>query len=1046
MKLSLRPWRALAAAMLSATLVALAAGLAFAADSTSTASVTIDSDTFEGLRARCLGPAIMGGRVSCLDGVPGDRITLWVGTAGGGVWLSKDGATTWKPVFDKHTQSIGAIKVSPKDAKTVWVGTGESWVRNSVSVGDGIYKTIDGGDTWTRMGLEKTERIARIVVNPKHPDTVLVAATGPAFSDSPERGVYRTLDGGKTWTKVLYVNEQTGAADIAMDPQDPNTLYASMWQYRRKAWTFSSGGPGSGLYKSTDGGATWRRLTEGLPTGDLGRICVTVSPARASRVYAVVESKSTALYRSDDCGEHWTRLADGNANVTWRPFYFANIVADPRDFDRVYKGALTLSVSDDGGKTFSSSFGASYHSDVHAVWIDPRNPEWIVNGNDGGIAVSQDRGATWRTVQNMPVGQFYHVSYDMKTPYNVYGGLQDNGTWRGPSRRSGGIPNRAWESLNFGDGMWAFVDPADGDILYSEYQGGEVSRRVMSTGEAKSIRPVQRQGEPKLRFNWNAPLHVGPSSGALYMGAQYVFRTRDRGDSWERISPDLTTNDPLKQKQEESGGLSVDNSSAENHCTIVAIGESPKNANVVWAGTDDGNLQVTRDGGKTWNNVTRALPGLPANTWISYVSPSPFEEGTCFVTADGHWSGDMKSYVFVTRDWGATWTSLSTASLHGHAHVVKQDLVNPALLFLGTESGLFASLDSGRQWAQVKSGMPGVAVRDLAIHPREGDLLVGTHGRGIYVFDDLTPLRSLTAQVLASDAAFVRSRPSELAIPAGEQRFDGDTDWGAENLPESAVICYYLKKRHVIGEMRVELYDAAGKLIMTLPASKRRGLNRVEWPMRLKGPKIPAAANLVQNQYTFVGPRAPAGDYKVKLIRNKETYESTVTLVPDPRSTHSAADRAAQSVLVNRLYAMLGDLSFTAEAASSLRDTARARAAALPKKDALAVRLNAFANRLEAFRGTIVAAKEGGRLTGEIQLREELGDLYGKVNGYDGKPTESQQAMTDRLSAQLAKAQSDLEALLGKELPAVNGALAGRKLAPLKRETRPEWDARQAKS
>ncbi|MBK7366886.1 MAG: glycosyl hydrolase [Candidatus Eisenbacteria bacterium] len=1012
--------------------------------------LTLDSDTFEGLRARSLGPGVMGGRVSCLDGVPGDRITVWVGTAGGGVWVSKDGATTFKPVFDKYCQSIGAIRVSPKDPKVVWVGTGESWVRNSVGVGDGIYKTADGGDTWTRMGLEKTERIARIVVNPKHPDTVLVAATGAAFSDSPDRGVYRTIDGGKTWTKVLYVDERTGAADIAMDPQEPNTLYASMWQFRRQAWTFSSGGPGSGLYKSTDGGATWRKLTNGLPTGDLGRIGIAVSPARASRVYAIVESKSTAFYRSDDAGEHWSRQNDSNMNVTWRPFYFAHVVADPRDYDRVYKGALNLVVSEDGGKVFGGAgaglMGASYHSDVHALWIDPRNPEWMVMGNDGGIAVTQDRGTTWRAIQNLPVGQFYHVSYDMQTPYRVYGGLQDNGTWRGPSRRPGGIPNRAWESLNMGDGMWAFVDPNDGNQLYSEYQGGEVSRTDMRTGEAKSIRPAQREGEPKLRFNWNAPLHVGPASGALYMGAQFLYRSRDKGDTWERISNDLTTNDPLKQKQEESGGLSIDNSAAENHCTIIAIGESPKNADVVWAGTDDGNLQITRDGGKTWKNATPLLPGLPAHTWISYVAPSATDEGTCFVTADGHWRGDFATYVFVTRDFGATWTSLTTAALHGHAHVVRQDTVNPALLFLGTESGLFVSLDSGKQWAKLKSGMPPVAVRDLAIHPREGDLIVATHGRGIYVFDDLTPLRALTASVLGSDAAFLPSRPSELVIPALEQRFDGDTDWSGETLGETAVLCYYLKKRHVVGDLRVELLDAKGNLIMKLPASKRRGLNRVEWPMRLPGPKIPAAANLVQNLYTFVGPRAQAGEYTVRLVRNKDTYDTKLKLVPDPRSTHSAEDRAVQVALVNRLYGMLGDLSWTAESVIGLRDSARTIAAKLPKKDALAVRLTAFATRLEAFRGTIVAAKEGGRLTGEIQLREELGDLYGKVNGFDGKPTESQQAMTVRLAAQLTKAQAELDALLAKELPAVNGALQGRKLAPLKRETRAEWDARQKKS
>lgn len=705
-------------ASLSALAVLLA--LAVVPASVRADEAPLDSDTFEGLRARSLGPAVMGGRITCLDGVPGDRLTIWAGAAGGGVWVSRDGATTWKPVFDKHAQSIGAIRVSPKDPKTVWVGTGESWTRNSVSVGDGVYKTTDGGDTWTRMGLEQTERIARIVVNAQHPDTVLVAATGPLFNSSPERGVYRTLDGGKTWTKVLFVNDDTGAADIAMDPQDPNVLYASMWQFRRRPWTFSSGGPGSGLYKSTDGGATWRRLTAGLPAGELGRIGVAVSPARTSRVYAVVESKNTAFYRSDDCGEHWTRLNDSNPNVTWRPFYFANVVADPKNFDRVYKGGLNLSVSDDAGKAFGAGGmgGASYHSDVHALWIDPRNPEWMIMGNDGGLAVSCDRGSTWRAVVNLPVGQFYHVSHDMQVPYRVYGGMQDNGTWSGPSRHPGGIPNRAWRSLNGGDGMWAFVDPTDPDILYSEYQGGEVARTSLATGETKSIRPARHEGEPVLRYNWNTPMHVS-AHGTLYLGSQFLDRSRDHGDTWERISGDLTTNDPLKQQQELSGGLNVDNSSAENHCTIYAIGESPKNADVIWAGTDDGNLQVTRDGGRTWKNTAGALPGLPPHTWISSVCPSPYDEAVCFVTADGHMLGDMQPHVYVTHDFGATWTSLATPDLKSYAHVIRQDLVNPALLFVGTEFGLFCSLDGGARWAQVRSGIPHVAVRDLAIQDRK---------------------------------------------------------------------------------------------------------------------------------------------------------------------------------------------------------------------------------------------------------------------------------------------------------------------------------------
>lgn len=1003
----------------------------------------LDSDTFEGLRARHLGPGVMSGRITCLDGVPGERVTLWVGTAGGGVWRSRDAGTTWRAVFDDQPQSIGDLAISRKDPKVVWVGTGESWARNSVGMGRGVFKTTDGGDTWTCMGLEKSERIGRVVIDPQHPDTVLVAAMGGLFSPGGERGVYRTLDGGRTWQRTLYVDENTGAADLAMDPQNPKVVYAAMWQVRRQAWTFASGGPGSGLYKSTDGGATWRKLSQGLPTGDLGRIGIAISPARTSRVYALVEAKTTAFYRSDDTGESWEKTNDSNQNVTWRPFYFARVVADPGRFDRVYKGGLSLSVSDDAGKTFGGGGGAgggtSYHSDVHGLWVDPTDTEFLVMGTDGGVYVSMDRGTTWRHCSNIPVGQFYHVSYDMQFPYNVYGGLQDNGTWRGPSRYTGGIPNRRWESMLGGDGFWAFTDPGDDDLLFCMYQGGNISRVRMSTGETKDIMPLRRAGEPALRFNWNAAVHVGPS-GALYMGSQFLMRTRDDGDQWERISPDLTTNDPLKQQQDRSGGLSIDNSSAENHCTIFSIAESPKDASTVWVGTDDGNLQVTRDGGRTWTDVTRNLTGLPKHTWISCVTASPHDAGTAFVAADGHYQGDIRPHLYVTRDFGRTFTAIADSTIRGYAHVIKQDPVNPDLLFAGTHDGLFCSLDGGGVWAQIRAGIPGVEVRDLAIHPREGDLLVATHGRGIYLIDDLSPLRTLTRTTLAADGAFLATRPQQLAIPRQQQRFDGDTDWSGDHLPETAVISYYLKKRHIIGDLKLDIYDASGRKLNTVNGGKRRGINRVEWPMRLKGPKIPPAANLVPNFYAFVGPRAAEGKYKVVMTRNKDTYETTLDLVPDPRSTHTAEDRAAQNQLVLRLYDMLNDLSYTVESAVEVRDQARARADSLKRGDALATRLRALADQVESFRGTIVAAKEGGRLTGEQKLREHLGALYGKVNGYDGRPTEGQSALTGVLESELRAGEAAWKALVAKQLPAMNTALRGRSLPELAITSRAAWD------
>lgn len=1032
--------RAAARALLVAC-VALAVPFAARAE-----DVKLDSDALEGLHIRNLGPAAMSGRISAIDGVAGDRLTLWIGTAGGGVWRSRDGGTTFKPMFDKHTQSIGAVRVDPKHPKTVWVGTGESWTRNSVSIGDGVYKSTDDGDSWMRMGLEKTERIARIAVNPQHPDTVYVAATGALWNASPERGVFRTHDGGKTWEKVLFVNDDTGAADLAIDPQNPSIVYAAMWQFRRKPWTFSSGGPGSGLYKSTDGGDHWSRLTNGLPAGDLGRIAIGLAPSRPSRIYALVEAKKTALFRTDDLGEHWTEV-NTSQNVVIRPFYFAHLVVDPSNFDRVYKPGLSLTLSEDGGKTFAGSgFGGGPHSDFHAVWINPKDPEQVVVGTDGGVYISEDRASHWRLCPNLPVGQFYHVSYDMKWPYNVYGGLQDNGSWVGPSRHAGGIPNRLWSSLLGGDGMWAFVDPKDEDIAFVEYQGGNISRVVQSTGETKNIKPTRKADEPEYRFNWNTPVHLSPTrAGTMYLGAQFLFRSTDRGDTWDRISPDLTTNDKTKQEQDKSGGLSVDNSSAENHTTIYAISESPKNPELVWVGTDDGNLQLTRDGGKTWANVVKKVPGLPANAWVSMIEASHFDEGTAYVSFENHMAGDFQPYVYRTTDFGATWTALATSDLHGYAFCVREDLVRKDLLFVGTELGLFTSIDGGRSWAQLEAGLPNVAVRDLAIHPREGDLLIATHGRGLWILDDLSALRSLTQKVLESDVAFLDSRPSWMIIPSGEQRFDGDTEFYGDSPDETATITYYLKKRHMFGDCRIEIVDTDGKLISSLAGGKRRGINRVDWPMRMKPPKVPPAANLVPQQFAFVGPRVPAGSYTVKLIKNKDTFTSKVELVPDPRSTHSAADRVVQQQTALTLYRMMETLTYTADAMTDLQEQARKQAEGLKKGDALATKLNGFADRLENLRKSIVTSKEG-RLSGEEKLREKLGTLYGSVNGYDGHPTNSQLSFMGVMKGELEKAQAEFETLAAKETPALNAQLKSRKLAELVVPTREAWDKKQEKS
>ncbi|MCS7079986.1 MAG: glycosyl hydrolase [Chloracidobacterium sp.] len=1009
-----------------------------AATTKTAAPPKLDSSMLGAWTARAIGPATMSGRIAALDVVNTNPKIIYVGAASGGVWKSSDGGLTFKPVFDKHTQSIGAIAIDQTRPDTVWVGTGEGWTRNSVSVGTGLYKTTDGGETWTRVGLEKTERIARIVIDPRKSDTVYVAALGPLWASGEERGLYKTTDGGKTWTKILYINADTGCADVAIDPQEPDILYAAMWQFRRLPWTFTSGGPGSGLHKSTDGGKTWKKLTKGLPEGELGRIAVAVAPSRPNTVYANVESRKTALYVSDDLGESWTKVNDVNASVKSRPFYFSLVVVDPKHYRRVYKPATTLARSEDGGKTFEVIAGGT-HSDHHALWINPNNSDHLLLGTDGGVYESKNGGRTFRLLRSLPVSQFYHVAADNARPYNVYGGLQDNGTWMAPSHKPGGITNADWQNIGFGDGFWAVPDPTDDNLVYLESQGGNLARWHRRTGETKFIAPPEPPGE-KLRFNWNSPIAVGRKNPAnLYFGAQYLFLSRDKGESWTRISPDLTTNDPTKQKQEESGGLTVDNTTAENHCTIFTISESPLDEKVIWVGTDDGNLQVTRDGGRTWTNVVRNIPGLPPNTWCSCVEASRFAIGTAYATFDGHRTGDMATYVYRTDDFGQTWRRITDGDATGFAHVVREDTVMRNLLFLGTEFGFFVSLDRGERWVKFTGGLPNnLPVYDLFVHPREGDVILATHGRGVYIVDDLTPLRRLTPEVLAQDVAFLETRPSVLQTPVISQRFSGDDEFRGTPLPDAAIIAYYLKERHVVGDFRVEIYNLAGELVTTLPGGKRKGINRVEWPTRLKPPRVPRSEAA---PFPLPGPSVLEGTYTVKLIKDKQVYTGTITLIADPTSPHRPADRRLKQQTQLELYALLERLAYVDAALTDARDTAQARAKGLPTDDTLAKQLTAFADRCQALRASLVATREGG-ITGEEQLREKLADLYGKISYYGGRPSASQLALVEPYRRAVEQAEAQHKALVDGELAAVNAELKKRNLAPIEPLTREAYDKR----
>lgn len=1003
------------------------------------AEVDIDAGTFGGLRARAIGPAVMGGRIAAIDAVGEDPLTIYVGAASGGVWKSVDGGLAFQPVFDDHNQSIGAIEIDPSDPETVWVGTGETWVRNTVSVGDGLYKTTDGGDNWTRVGLEDSERIATIRVDPTDGDTVYACVTGHLFNDHETRGVYKTTDGGESWKQILYVDEKTGCADLDMDPQEPKVLYAAMWQFRRSPDFFNSGGPGSGLYQSTDGGETWNELTNGLPKGDLGRIAVAVAPSRPSTVYATVEADESALFRSDDLGKSWTNV-NSSMNVTVRPFYFSELIIDPKDHLRVYKPGLFLTISTDGGKSFSSMFGGGFsisvHPDHHALWINPKNPHEILLGTDGGLYASYDRANHWRHVQSLPISQFYHVSHDMKWPYDVYGGLQDNNSWVGPSRGPNGVGNCDWEVIGIGDGFWAFPDPEDNNIIYTEYQGGQLLRVNRELKSVKQIKPFSDAETEELRFNWNTPIHLSPNdTKTIYYGSQFLHRSRDRGETWERISPDLTTDDPARQRQAETGGLTIDNSTAENNTTIYAIHEAPKNPDVIWVGTDDGNVQITRDGGETWSNVVSNIPGVPEMTWVSSVEASPHAEGTAFVTFDGHRSGDMAIYAFRTDDFGASWTSITTDEIAGYVWKIIQDPVNPDLLFLGTEFGLFVSLDGGGEWTRFEENLPKVAVHDIVIHPTEHDVILATHGRGIQIIDDITALRALTPEVVESNVALLPSRPSPMTITTQLSGFSSG-EYIGETVPEAAAITFYQKKRHLFGDLKLEIYDQDDKLITTLPAPKRRGLNRVYWPMRFKAPKLPAATTLVP---AFLGPRLLEGTYRVKLVKGKEDVEGTVELVADPRSPHSKEDRLFQQTTALELYDRLADLTYLVDTLVDLRDQAEARAEALSRAGDKE-KLQGFADRLEEIRGGLVATSTEGYVSGDEKLREDLGNLYGAIVSYDGRPSNSQLTRKDVLLGELSKAEADVEAYISGELPELDKLLERRDLEPFAKTDREAWN------
>ncbi|PIF01271.1 MAG: hypothetical protein CR994_01555 [Maribacter sp.] len=959
---------------------------------------------FGDMTARHIGPALMSGRINDMEVHPTNSRIIYAGTAGGGVWKSNDAGSSFKPIFDDYCQSIGSVALDPNDPdNTIYVGTGETWTRNSVSFGDGLYKSTDGGSNWKKLGFDKSERIANIIVNPKNPNEVYVAVLGALWGDSEERGVFKSLDAGKTWKKLLYVNPKTGCADLIMDPTDPNTLYASMWEFRRTGWSFESGGDNSALYKSTNGGATWNKIHNGFPSGKLGRLGIAVAPSNPKVLYTVIEAEKDerkGLYRSDDAGKSWKQL-NNDFGITVRPFYFSRIVVDPRDENVIVKGGLSGSISRDGGKTFKNL--GNMHSDIHDIAFSIKDSDIMFVGTDGGVYRSWDGGTNMEIVENLPLSQFYHVSVDNETPYNVYGGLQDNGSWYGPSSSPGGVEARDWKSVGYGDGFRVLKHPTK-NIIYSEMQGAKnVWRFDVDKNLLKTIQPLPSKGVAKLRFNWNAPMAISEHEpDRFYMGSQFLHKSEDMGDTWEIISPDLTTNDPTKQAQENSGGLSKDNSGAENHTTIFTIAESPLDENVIWVGTDDGNVQVTQDGGRSWINTIENITGLPKNTWTYHIEASVFNKGTAYVVFDGHTQNDMNPYTYKTTDFGKTWSSIITDDVVGIVRNIQEDYVNPDLLFLGTEFGLYITMDGGKNWKKFTNNMPSVAVHHIELQRQTNDLVMGTHGRGIIIIDDISPLREINEEVLNKNVHFFTSNPTVINEKSSfSGNFGAETQFVGRNKTKDTQIKYFLKKRHTFGKMNMEIQDMKGNTIIELEPGKSKGINIVNWNGKIKQPKV--AKGKTFSFGGFTSPYVPAGTYKAVMTKGKETFEHTFELVYDKNSPLTAEERVFKNKTTMKLYDMTQELAYLVYELDEMIAKSES-----DKNSKMLGRLNNLKTTL------VITTGDNYVGSAEPQLREKMADLYSKLaNNYD-KPTQSEMENLSIISERFEIAKSDFMKLKKK--------------------------------
>ncbi len=1062
---------------------------------------SVPIDRYASMAYRFVGPP--GNRVSSVVGVPGDRNTYYVGAASGGVWKSTDGGIHWKPVFDDQpAQSIGSIAIAPSDPNVVWVGTGEPFIRSNVSLGNGIYKSTDAGKSWTHMGLEKTGRIARVLIDPNNINIVFAAAIGTGYSPQPERGVYRTTDGGKTWERVLFVDENTGISDIAMDAVNPRNLFAGAWQIDIKTWGRKSGGPGSGVFASHDGGTTWKRLTgNGLPEPPLGKIAVAVAPSNPQRVYALIETgQRGSLWRSDDGGEKW-KLVNNSRLLNERPHYYTRMLVMPDNANEVYFPSNGMGVTYDGGDT-SDQIG--WGGDNHDMWADPKIPSRMMIGNDGGVFISSTRGREW-SFTRLPIGQMYHVATDNRIPYWIYGQMQDDGSMRGPSMLPGGsgIPAAVWTSTAGCETGWATPDPVDFNVVWGGCYAGVVERFDARTGMSRSVSVWPERtmganaGQVKVRMNWTFPIAISPHDhNTVYVGSQFVHATSDGGEHWKAISPDLTTQD--KSMMGDSGGLTMDNLSVEYAGVVYSIAESPKEKGVIWAGTNDGQVQVTRDAGAHWDNVTKNIPGLPSKGTVDCVDPSHLDSGTCYVSVDFHQVDNRDPYIYKTTDYGKTWKSIAgdiPKSPLSYVHVVREDPFRRGLLYAGTENALYVSFDDGGHWEPLQSKLPHAPVYWLTVQEHFHDLVVGTYGRGFFVLDDVTPLEQLTDAVRASGTHLFEPRPAYRFRSVSRPSLAPSGPSMGKNPPYGAAINYWLKEplpeppKPKAGEwepgaakpepespVRITIRDSSGEKVRTLAGGNKAGINRVVWDLRFEATEdvrlrtTPPGNPHVWEEKRFrgkdnrgvfyygisalkSGPLVPPGVYTVELAAGGKDFSQKLVVRKDPNSAGSEADVVQATKLSVAIWKdtttaarMINRLEWTRKQLEDLRKMMGAKQAAAADMDAardMEKRILAVENDL--LQPTLAEA-DTKSFRGPLELylkllwlQAEVGPGAADVSGNaDMAPTEPERQVYDLLSGQLAETSKKLEELYGKTIPAFNESMRAKGYAELMTVIEPE--------